>query len=246
MASPRALTDEQQLAVAREYRESLISIARLAEKYRCSGRAIWLVLKQRKVPPRRLAEFPRRYTVPLEEHPIIRDAYLDGSGSGMIARRFGYSVRAIRSVLKAQNVIKRRGWAKEPTGFRRCPKCQQELPIGAFGRIQSRPGSKSRAGYCRPCMAAYVRPFNHLARTGLTVDQVERLKKKQGGKCALCRKAKRLGLDHDHKTRIIRGLLCGGCNRLMCALDDSKWMARAIEYRTSNTGHKWPKAKKKK
>jgi len=40
--------------------------------------------------------------------------------------------------------------------------------------------------------------------------------KAQGGGCAMCGKPpknRRLHIDHDHKTKIIRGLLCYYCNR---------------------------------
>lgn len=52
----------------------------------------------------------------------------------------------------------------------------------------------------------------YLNRTyGITVDQYNLLLEAQGGVCAVCGeppKNYRLSVDHDHKTGLVRGLLC--------------------------------------
>jgi hypothetical protein len=60
---------------------------------------------------------------------------------------------------------------------------------------------------------------------GITPDEYRALYFAQGGRCYVCRKArgkaKRLGVDHDHLTGEVRGLVCTGslsamtCNRLI-------------------------------
>lgn len=58
-----------------------------------------------------------------------------------------------------------------------------------------------------------------LQRTyGITLDQYDLMLEAQGGRCAICpRPAEsmntRLHVDHDHKSQIVRGLLCFWCNR---------------------------------
>src|SRR5216684_7911658 len=47
---------------------------------------------------------------------------------------------------------------------------------------------------------------------GLTLERFKLLKKRQQFKCALCRRRKKLNVDHDHKTGKVRGLLCLQCN----------------------------------
>lgn len=47
----------------------------------------------------------------------------------------------------------------------------------------------------------------------------------QVGRCAICLwatgKARRLAVDHDHKTGRVRGLLCGPCNQFIGRMGDS-------------------------
>lgn len=62
-------------------------------------------------------------------------------------------------------------------------------------------------------------------RYGITPNEYRALYYAQGGKCYVCRsatgKARRLGVDHDHLTGEVRGLVCTGsinamtCNRLI-------------------------------
>lgn len=53
---------------------------------------------------------------------------------------------------------------------------------------------------------------------GITPEQYDAILKRQGSTCALCHRppqGKRLAVDHNHRTKIVRGLLCDGCNRLL-------------------------------
>ena len=54
------------------------------------------------------------------------------------------------------------------------------------------------------------------AELNVTLDEYEALLEAQGGVCALCGnppKTRRLDVDHDHRTGLIRGLLCSRCNQ---------------------------------
>lgn len=71
----------------------------------------------------------------------------------------------------------------------------------------------------------------------MTPDQYDKLLQDQGGLCAICRKPETfkingkvccLGVDHDHTTNNIRGLLCRRCNLTLGFIGDSVPTAFAI------------------
>lgn len=55
-----------------------------------------------------------------------------------------------------------------------------------------------------------------LKKYGITIAQYAAMLDMQGGVCAICGvtpKKRRLAVDHNHKTKQVRGLLCTQCNR---------------------------------
>jgi len=77
----------------------------------------------------------------------------------------------------------------------------------------------------------------HLRETyGITPEQYWAIYKAQGGRCYICRRAngqrRKLAVDHDHATLLVRGLLCRPCNRnvLGHARDDPEFFRRGIDY----------------
>jgi hypothetical protein len=126
---------------------------------------------------------------------------------------------------------------------RKCPRCGVSAPDA--------PGTKPN--YCNECMAARARDYrkgdkykarwsaNHrFAVYGLTVERYLDLLESQNGVCAICARpetakrggqTKTLAVDHDHKTGLVRGLLCQSCNTAIGLMnDDPQRMAAAIDY----------------
>jgi len=73
---------------------------------------------------------------------------------------------------------------------------------------------------------------SHLMRSyGITVEQFDEMRRKQKFKCAICKKRKPLVVDHCHRFKKVRGLLCSTCNAGIGHLKDcTKTMRSAIKY----------------
>lgn len=56
---------------------------------------------------------------------------------------------------------------------------------------------------------------------GITKEQYLVMLTKQNGCCAICGKGKPLVVDHDHKTKAVRGLLCKQCNSYILPIIES-------------------------
>lgn len=68
-----------------------------------------------------------------------------------------------------------------------------------------------------------------------TSEEYDHLLAKQDGRCAVClslpKEKRRLAVDHDHKTKIVRGLLCYYCNRFVVSRHRSgALLRRAADY----------------
>lgn len=73
------------------------------------------------------------------------------------------------------------------------------------------------------------------SRYGIEPSTYERMLEEQGGLCAICRRpcstGRRLSVDHDRRTKRVRGLLCNRCNRGIGYLgDDAERLEEAVAY----------------
>jgi len=69
---------------------------------------------------------------------------------------------------------------------------------------------------------------------GITEEDFQRMLAEQRGVCAICQRHQlyqRLAVDHDHRSKKVRGLLCVQCNRGLGRFFDSPYrLRRAAEY----------------
>ncbi len=80
-------------------------------------------------------------------------------------------------------------------------------------RRRDRRAAENKRPFLTPDQRKANYESNRLQRLyGLTLEQFQILMGKQGSRCALCGRVKRLCVDHDHATGKMRGLLCYACN----------------------------------
>jgi len=111
--------------------------------------------------------------------------------------------------------------------MKRCTSCKVEKSLSEFYKNKlKKDGVQAQ---CKVCVGAYRRLHNEKINAkarirlwwkkfSLTPADYVKLLEEQGGVCAICRKDKRsvrgyFDVDHDHTTGMVRGLLCGDCNR---------------------------------
>lgn len=77
---------------------------------------------------------------------------------------------------------------------------------------------------------------------GITGKQYDEILEEQKGVCALCKELrltgnqKRMHVDHDHKTKKVRGILCQSCNTGLGKFrDDTELLKEAIKYLGENS-----------
>jgi hypothetical protein len=94
--------------------------------------------------------------------------------------------------------------------------------------------NKKRNGldsWCRVCRSTYR---NEIARgkfRDVISDELLKQIKKDIKECVICGNVESLVVDHDHKTGMVRGMLCNHCNRgLGHFRDDPELLEFASEY----------------
>lgn len=137
-----------------------------------------------------------------------------------------------------------------------CSRCGQTKPLAAFLFERRRQRHTARCSKCNVEKAREYRQKNpdfekrryqrvksetrerHLIKKyGVSLADYARMLERQQGLCAICgvrEETQHKGvfhIDHCHKTGIVRGLLCRGCNHMLGVVrDDPAILDRAISY----------------
>ncbi len=125
--------------------------------------------------------------------------------------------------------------------MKKCYLCKKVLPLADFHEDKSRPDGKSSR--CKKCNTIHCRKYTQSREKhrvyelmyyyGMTEAEYNKLILQQKGVCAICKTNKegRLAVDHNHKTKEIRGLLCRLCNSAIGLFKDSPVLLRnAADY----------------
>lgn len=73
--------------------------------------------------------------------------------------------------------------------------------------------------------------FNRLRKYKLTEEQFNNLMTSTDGSCGICASKENLVIDHCHRTKRVRGILCSKCNTGLGKLgDDKESLIKAIKY----------------
>lgn len=113
---------------------------------------------------------------------------------------------------------------------KRCPTCKKRKCLKQFYAHGS---TADRLSYeCCACQSIRSTRNGRKRKYGLTVAQFIGMLRKQKGKCAICQHKLIIPeVDHDHKTKRVRGLLCPLCNKMLgLARDSKKILQAAIRY----------------
>lgn len=109
-----------------------------------------------------------------------------------------------------------------PTGTKRCSSCRTEKPVAEFSIDRHNPDGMQRE--CKRCQVARWQ----VSAYGQSVPE--------GAVCGICgsdglQDRQRLGIDHDHETGEVRGILCQKCNSAIGMLgDDLALLLAAVAY----------------
>ena len=121
-----------------------------------------------------------------------------------------------------------------------CATCLETKPIGDFpsGNRKSGGGEAYQYAYCKECHSERQRSYRLFVLYRITAIEYDIILAYQGGCCAICKRpptGNRLAVDHDHKTGLIRGLVCWTCNRALGLLRDRLSSAQSlVEYLLGN------------
>jgi Pyruvate/2-oxoacid:ferredoxin oxidoreductase delta subunit len=104
-----------------------------------------------------------------------------------------------------------------PKKLRVCESCASEYQPNAVNQR-----------WCKTC-APDPTSRGRLGNYGVSKPIWDKMLVDQGGHCALCPNEPTM-VDHDHKTDVVRGLLCRGCNIALNRAEMADWIFKVSSY----------------
>lgn len=121
-----------------------------------------------------------------------------------------------------------------------CQKCGLEKDAYRdFRGVKRARGNYTFHSYCNSCVderpysrsekfREHFRKKKNCNNHNITISEYERMYSEQDGACAICKRKRKLYIDHDHETGFVRALLCNRCNVLLGSIDDNLETAKEI------------------
>lgn len=139
-----------------------------------------------------------------------------------------------------------------------CCKCKAEYPATTEYFYANKTIKSGLSRQCKKCSNQASRVYhsqhpekckentrNSLLKRlyGISIADYNKMFAKQNGCCAICGRhqtelKQRLAIDHDHKTKEIRGLLCNSCNAVLGSVFENVTILNvAIHYLSKEVTH---------
>jgi len=134
----------------------------------------------------------------------------------------GQPIRFIKGHARRRNIV---------NGLKICSLCGKSKPLVEFHKSEW-----NLDGYDHRCRSCNLlrRLHKTIASHGLTWDDHQAMLAQQHFACLICLRSQdevSLGIDHDHVTGKVRGLLCRACNSALGQFrDDAVVLRRAADY----------------
>lgn len=143
--------------------------------------------------------------------------------------------RAYQKAWREKNKEKRQAYQSEYTAANKEKKRLYDIEYRAENKDKCRAAQDAWRERNQEHLKVYHRDHG-LKKYGLTQEDWDAMFATQGFRCATCFRDKLSGkmkwhTDHCHATGVVRGILCGRCNKALGLLDDNtSTLSNAISY----------------
>lgn len=114
-----------------------------------------------------------------------------------------------------------------------CPKCQTPFPERYSNDVYCKECRKVANNRWREKNAARVSLKARLRRYGLSVQQYEAMVLRARGHCECCGDefTEEPHIEHNHATKVVRGLVCRRCNYAIAVVEDERLLHHALTWK---------------